>query len=129
MSLMGHPSVVRPLGLGCREDGKVAALLMLLYGSILRTWIERSQPAKLSSTVVEQPLRWAGRAYLIQVVSGLAHVRSRGIVHLDIKLENILVTGLHLAIADLGVCHGIARDDFSPHGVPHGRLLASEVNT
>jgi hypothetical protein len=75
------------------DDGKVTALLTPAYGSNLRTWIEGRQPAKLASIVAEQPLRWAERACLIQVASGLALVHARGIVHVDAKLENILVEG------------------------------------
>ena len=61
MSHVDHPNVVRAVGLCWGDDGKVTALSLPLYASSLRTWIEGRQPAKLASTVVGQPVRWAER--------------------------------------------------------------------
>jgi serine/threonine protein kinase len=125
MSHMDHPNVLRAIGLCLGDDGKVTALLLPLYASSLRTWIEGRQPAKLASTVVEQPVRWAERACIVQVASGLAHMHARSIVHLDMKPENILVEGQRFSIADFGVCRTTSRAD----GVPDGVLPANRVNS
>ena len=129
MSHLDHPNVLRALGISLGGDGEVTALLMPSFGSNLQTWIEGRQPAKLASTVVEQPLRWAERACLIQVASGLAHVHARGIVHLDVKPENILVQGQHFAIADFGCCRTTGPCDPSVSGITHGMLPANRVNS
>lgn len=44
-------------------------------------------------------------AYTAQLASGLAHIHAHGLLHLDMKPENILVTREgHLKIGDLGLC-------------------------
>lgn len=43
--------------------------------------------------------------YLTQLVNGINHIHSKGIAHLDIKLENCLVSGKKLKIADFNLSH------------------------
>lgn len=43
--------------------------------------------------------------YLTQIVNGIEHIHSKGIAHMDIKLENCLVSGKKLKIADFNLSH------------------------
>ena len=74
---LDHPKVLRALGISLGGDGKVSLRqpAKLASTGVEQTCIEGRQPAKLASTDVEQPLRWAERACLIQVASGLLATR------------------------------------------------------
>ena len=69
------------------------------------------------------------RAYTRQILIGLDYLHSEGIVHCDVKGENVLVTGEGLKIADLGCArffNDMAGDDWVPvAGTP--AFMAPEV--
>jgi eukaryotic-like serine/threonine-protein kinase len=93
-----HPNVISRLGHGTARDlkGSVFHYLVLEYlsGGNLQNLIRQKKlglPAALG--------------YIEQICSGLAHAHSRGIIHRDIKPQNLLLTAdLKTAkIADFGV--------------------------
>ncbi|CAL1549123.1 unnamed protein product, partial [Lymnaea stagnalis] len=45
--------------------------------------------------------------YFLQMCGGLKYLHSRGIVHRDIKLDNILVSGSQIVITDFDMSSGI----------------------
>lgn len=52
------------------------------------------------------------RAVLGQIVSGLAHAHGEGIIHLDIKPENVLLDrNGRIALADFGLCQILGQED------------------
>ena len=95
---MRHPNVISRIGHGTARDlkGTVFHYLVLEYlpGGDLQNAVRRGRiPLKRSIRYIEQ------------VCAGLAHAHSRGIIHRDIKPQNLLLTADHetVKIADFGV--------------------------
>jgi len=100
-----HPNIISRLGHGTARDlaGVVFHYLVLEYlaGGDIQSLIRR------------RPLRIdAALKYVEQTCAGLAHAHSRGIIHRDIKPQNLLLTEdlVTLKIADFGVARFSAAD-------------------
>ncbi len=124
-----HPNVVSRLGHGTARDlrGAVFHFLVLEFlpgGDLAKRCRERAL------TVPE------ALGYLEQVCAGLAHAHRHGVIHRDIKPQNILLTedGQTAKIADFGVARfsqsdsPITRVGTNIYAPPeHSPLLADEV--
>jgi serine/threonine protein kinase len=99
-----HPNVISRLGHGTARDlkGMVFHYLVLEYmsGGDMQAYVRRQKPS------LKEALD-----HLEQVCAGLGHAHKRGIIHRDIKPQNLLLNGDHstVKIADFGV----ARVDLS----------------
>lgn len=93
-----HPNVISRLGHGTARDlsGTIFHYLVLEYmpGGDLQRLI-RERPPGLKN----------GLRYLEQVCAGLRHAHDKGVIHRDIKPQNLLLSGDHeiVKIADFGV--------------------------
>lgn len=76
-----HPSVVRLFDFGVAETGDAYIVMELLNGSNLADLLERR--GKMSAITAAR--------LLLPVVHGLCAAHRRGIVHLDLKPENIVL--------------------------------------
>jgi Holliday junction resolvase len=101
-SRLDHPNLARVLDFGQEPDGQLYIVMEFLEGRDLRTILnaeKRLVPARAVSL-------------LRQVCAGLSHVHSRGILHHDIKPENIFVLETvddegepteHVKLCDFGI--------------------------
>lgn len=93
-----HPNVISRLGHGTARDlkGSIFHYLVLEYlsGGNLQHLVRQKK--------LELP---AALSYIEQICAGLAHAHSRGIIHRDIKPQNLLLTAdlKTVKIADFGV--------------------------
>ncbi len=93
-----HPNIISRLGHGTARDlkGSVFHYLILEYLS----------GGNLQSLVRQKPLDMpAALGYIEQICAGLSHAHSRGVIHRDIKPQNLLLTAdkKTVKIADFGV--------------------------
>jgi serine/threonine protein kinase len=100
-----HPNVISRIGHGSARDlvGTVFHYLVLEYlpGGDLQRLVRRGRPT------IDQALR-----YVEQVCAGLGHAHRSGIIHRDIKPQNLLLTAdlATVKIADFGVARVNAAD-------------------
>ena len=111
MAALSHPGVVRLFDYGRIEQR--------IYG------FEPGTPylaMELGQGVVGFPVDWASlRASLLEILDALAHAHARGVIHLDLKQENVLSfgPGRH-KLADFGIAWGLASKQAKP-----GRVVGS----
>jgi tRNA A-37 threonylcarbamoyl transferase component Bud32 len=79
---LNHPNIVRVHDLGQTEDGTLYIAMDLIAGKSLSDIIE-----------AEQPLDDARIVHVAtQIVSALAHAHEHGVIHRDLKPQNIMIT-------------------------------------
>jgi hypothetical protein len=93
-----HPNTVRVFDFGATEDGISYYAMELLRGEPLSALLRREAPLPPARTV------WLGA----QVARALAEAHARGIVHRDVKPENVFVTHAgdevdHAKVLDFGI--------------------------
>jgi TolB-like protein/Flp pilus assembly protein TadD len=92
-----HPHIV-PLLHAARLDDLVYYTMPLVEGESLRVRLTR---------VGELPIPDAARI-LRDVADALAYAHARGVVHRDIKPDNILISGHHAVVTDFGVAKAVS---------------------
>ena len=91
-----HPHIVPVLAAG--ESGGILYFTMpYIDGESLRAWLLRQ-----SRLPVDDALR-----ILHDVADALAYAHVRGVVHRDIKPDNVLVSGRHAMVTDFGVAKAL----------------------
>lgn len=110
LAALDHPNVVPVYDVGVDALRNTVYLAMdLVRGPCLRTWLSSGRPSRASVL-----------ALLLKVGEGLAAVHARGIVHADIKPDNIVVTcDAHPVLVDFGLARRSveARDENSSGAV------------
>lgn len=118
LSTLSSPHIVKYIGSGLtrENDGLVYNILMeYVSGGSLNHLIKNSG-GKLPEPAI--------RSYTRQILNGLMYLHERGIVHCDLKSQNVLVeeNGV-LKIADMGCAKSVAESEFA--GTP--AFMAPEV--
>jgi serine/threonine protein kinase/tetratricopeptide (TPR) repeat protein len=80
LASLDHPAIVRARDFGVLADGSPYLVMELIDGRSLQSVLEQGPPS--------WPFTWA---VIDQVLSALSHAHARGVVHGDIKPQNILV--------------------------------------
>lgn len=93
-----HPNILPLL-----DSGEAAGLLYYVMpyvdGQSLRQRLAREHELPIGEAV----------KILIEIVDALAHAHSRGVVHRDMKPDNVMLTGRHALVADFGVARAVSQ--------------------
>jgi len=95
---LSHPNIL-PLYDSGEADGLLYYVMPYIEGESLRDRLERERLLP-----VDEALRITQ-----EVADGLGYAHSRGIVHRDVKPENILLTAGHAVVADFGIARAVAQ--------------------
>ena len=93
---LSHPHIL-PLFDSGEADGLLYYVMPFVDGESLRSRITRQ-----ATLPVEEATRLAA-----EVASGLAHAHAQGVVHRDVKPENILLAGDSAVLADFGIAQAL----------------------
>jgi eukaryotic-like serine/threonine-protein kinase len=97
VSPLQHPHIVPLLESGSAA-GALYFVMPLVEGESLRQRLARVTRLPVAETI----------RILVDVADALAYAHARGVVHRDIKPDNILLSGRHALVTDFGVAKAIA---------------------
>jgi serine/threonine-protein kinase len=107
----GHPNIVEVYDLGELEDGTPYLVMERLVGETVTERLARERPMPISVAV----------DITAQVLSALVVTHSEGILHRDLKPDNLCIVGgergpLTVKVLDFGVAEGVASSGAPPSG-------------
>ncbi|MGE5729895.1 MAG: protein kinase domain-containing protein, partial [Gemmatimonas sp.] len=92
-----HPSILPLLDSG-EADGLLYFVMPYVQGQSLRQRLNRERELPIADAV----------RLLVEIVDGLAHAHEHGVVHRDIKPDNVMLSGRHALITDFGVARAVS---------------------
>ncbi len=108
-----HPHIL-PLFDSGQAEGFLYYVMPFIRGQTLRERIVKEGELPVNETV----------RIIREVVDALAFAHSEGVVHRDIKPDNVMLTGGHAVVADFGIAKAVSeaagRDQLTKAGVPLG---------
>jgi serine/threonine-protein kinase len=93
-----HPHIVPVLAAGTTSDGLPFYTMPFVEGESLRARLARTGELPVPETI----------SVLKDVARALAYAHARGIVHRDIKPDNVLITGGAAVVTDFGVAKAVS---------------------
>ena len=93
-----HPNILPLLDSG-EAAGRLFYVMPYVEGQSLRERLAREG---------ELPVGEAVRL-LVEIVDALSYAHQRGVVHRDIKPDNVMLTGRHAVVADFGVARAVSQ--------------------
>jgi len=110
---LNHPHIL-PLFDSGEADGFLYYVMPYVEGDTLRTKIEKEGELPVAEAV----------KIIREIADALAFAHSKGVVHRDIKPDNVMLTGGHAVVTDFGVAKAISeatgRDKLTTAGVALG---------
>jgi formylglycine-generating enzyme required for sulfatase activity/dienelactone hydrolase len=95
-----HPHIL-PLHDSGEADGFLYYVMPYVEGESLRDWLQRAGTPPIGDTL----------RLLRDVADALAYAHQHGVVHRDIKLDNVMLAGRHAVVTDFGVAKAVSAAD------------------
>ncbi|MEO7964221.1 MAG: serine/threonine-protein kinase, partial [Gemmatimonadaceae bacterium] len=95
VAALRHPNILPLFDAGRAADGSLFSVMPLATGATLRQRLHRGPLS------MREALRYA-----LQVANALGYAHERGIVHRDVKPDNILIEESEAVVADFGIARG-----------------------
>ena len=92
-----HPSILPLLDSG-EAGGMLYFVMPYVPGQSLRQRLNREHELPIGDAV----------RLLVEIVDGLAHAHEHGVVHRDIKPDNVMLSGRHALVTDFGVARAVS---------------------
>ena len=92
-----HPSILPLLDSG-EAGGLLYFVMPYVQGQSLRHRLNREHELPIADAV----------RLLIEIVDALAHAHEHGVVHRDIKPDNVMLSGRHALVTDFGVARAVS---------------------
>ena len=111
LSILRHPNIIALRGHGYAEAGNFYLVLEYVDGWTLGEWKERKHPT------VHEILRVS-----VKIASALAYMHTRGVLHRDLKLANVLIrkSDGEPVIVDFSCATYTQAEDLTESGLPPG---------
>jgi serine/threonine protein kinase len=97
---LDHPSIVRVFDFGRLRDGRFYLAMKFVEGEPLDELLARAGTLPLAQAA----------DILAQLADAIGHAHARGVIHRDLKPQNLLLSGERLMVLDFGIAK-ILRDD------------------
>ena len=82
IAALSHPNIVSVYDVGCSDEGEPYLIMEYVEGKTLKEIINKMGPLSLDRSL----------DYTHQILAGLNHAHSYGVIHRDIKPQNIMIT-------------------------------------
>ncbi len=109
-----HPHIV-PLFDSGEADGSLYYVMPYEPGASLRDQLARDGPPPIENAVV----------VLRDVCDALAYAHQHGVVHRDIKPDNVMLSGRHAMVTDFGVARAATKAAANPNSAAVGLALGT----
>ena len=108
-SALEHPNIGSMLALEETGDGRLFLVMAYYEGPTLAKRIDQGPPITPNDAV----------SISLQLLQGLAEAHKKGVIHGDVKPENLIFTGLGvLKILDFGLAKFYGNPDYAPSSIP-----------
>lgn len=104
-SQLQHPHILPLLDSG-EAGGLLYCVMPYVEGHSLRERLVRDGPLPVAEAI---PM-------LVEIVDALAYAHAHGVVHLDLKPENVMLAGRHALVSDFGIARAVGEASSAPLG-------------